>query len=69
MKHMVLAVLLAVVLTGTARAGEIPSTGAPAPRATGSVETTCEDPLTEGATSQEPSTVLPLLLTLLDIVT
>ena len=68
MKQMALAVLLAVVLTGTARAGEIPSTGAPAPRATSSVETTCEIPVTDGATAEESSTVTTLLLTLLNIV-
>jgi hypothetical protein len=69
MKHMVLAVLLAVVLTGTARAGEVPSTGAPAPKAMSSVETTCEIPATEGATPEEATTIATFLLTLLDIVT
>ena len=60
MRRLVLAVALACVLSGVARAGEISSTGvvAPPPPTTGEIHST-------GATS---STVLTIILTFISIV-
>ena len=67
MKRLALAIALASVLSGVARGGEIHSTGAVAPpphpvTAAGEIHTT-------GATAPEsPSTLLTIILTLIDIV-
>ena len=57
MRHLALAVLLAGMLSGTARAGEIPSTGLAAPPPPISAVTTCEI-----------HPVLTMILTLITIV-
>ena len=68
MRHLALAVLLACLLSGAVRAGEIPSTGvvsSPPPPTTLTV--TGEIPST-GATAPQPSsTVLAIILTLITI--
>ena len=67
MRHLAIAVLLACMLSGTARAGEVPSTGVVAPQppssivATGEIHTTKTEP-------QDSTTVLTMILTLLSIV-
>ena len=76
MKHLGLAVILACVLWGTASAGEIPTTGAPAPKASTSAvkpgeiptgDRTGEIPST-GATAPQPSSaLLTIILTLISI--
>ena len=69
MRHLTLALVLACVLSGTALAGEIPTTGAPAPQPSGSVATTTGEIPTTGATApQASSTALTIILTLLGIV-
>jgi hypothetical protein len=68
MRHLALAVLLACMLSGTARAGEIPSTGAPAPPPPRSVTTTGEVPSTGVITPERPDLVLTIILTIIDIV-
>ena len=64
MRHFALALVLACVLSGTALAGEIPTTGAPAPQPSGSVVTTWEVPSTGG----DPTAVLAIILTLISSV-
>jgi hypothetical protein len=44
MRHLALALVLACVLSGTAAAGEIPTTGAPAPHGSSSLAMTGEIP-------------------------
>jgi hypothetical protein len=67
MRHLALAVLLAGMLSGTARAGEIPSTGVVAQPTPNTVTTKGEIPST-GATAPQPSsTVLAIILTLISI--
>jgi len=69
MRRLALAVTLACVLSGVARAGEIHSTGAVAPQPSGSsIVTTGEIPINGAATQQASSTVLSIILTLIDIV-
>jgi hypothetical protein len=69
MRQLALAVLLAVVLTGTARAGEIPSTGVvPPPPPPSTVTRTGEIPSTGATAPQASSTTLTIILTLLTIV-
>jgi hypothetical protein len=60
MRHFVLALVLACVLSGTALAGEIPTTGATAPQPSNSVVTT--------ATGGHSTTVLAIILTLINSV-
>jgi hypothetical protein len=68
MKRLALAVVLACVLSGMARAGEISSTGATAPQPPPSVTTTGEVAST-GATTPEPSsTALTIILAIISIV-
>lgn len=76
MRHLALAVLLACMLSGTAHAGEIPSTGVVLPPPPRSVTTTGEIPsgdrTGEIATSDETapeasSTLFTIILTLLTI--
>ena len=57
MRHLALAVLLACMLSGTARAGEIPSTGAVAP-----------PPPISTVINGEIQPVLTIILTLIGIV-
>ena len=66
MRHLALALVLACVLSGTAWAGEIPTTGAPAPPR--SVVTTGEIHPTGAATEPASSTVLMIILTLISTV-
>ena len=67
MRHLALAVLLACVLSGTARAGEIPSTGATAPPPPPSV--TINGDISIGPTTPEPpSMVLTIIMTIIGIV-
>lgn len=76
MRRLAIAMALACVLSGAARAGEIPSTGATAPRppctvpATGTTGATAPgEILTPCATTpQESSTVLTIILTLISII-
>ena len=74
MRQLAIAVLLACMLSGTARAGEVPSTGAvaPQPPPPGSVLTTGEIHTTEAWAGEMPSTggetVLTVILTLISIV-
>ena len=69
MRHLAIAALLACMLLGTARAGEVPSTGVVAPNPgeihTTRVATTGELPTTDGT---ESTTVLTIILTLISIV-
>ncbi len=73
MRHFALALVLAGVLSGTALAGEIPTSGATAPQpansvvTTGQIDTTSvagEVPLTGG----DSTTVLTIILTLISSV-
>jgi len=69
MRHFALALVLAFVVSGTAWAGEIPTTGAPAPQQSTSVATTAGEIPTTGATAPEASsTVLTIILSLISIV-
>jgi hypothetical protein len=67
MRHLALAVLLACTLSGTAQAGEIPSTGVVAPPPPSTVTTTGEIPSTGATAPQTSSTVLTIILTLISI--
>jgi len=73
MRHFALALVLACVLSGTALAGEIPTSGTPAPPPTGSVITTGEIHTTETFVGEVPSTggettLLMVILTLISTV-
>lgn len=68
MKRLALAFVLACVLSGIARAGEVPSTGATAPQPPPSVTTMGEVPSTGATTPQPSSTVLTIILTIIRIV-
>jgi hypothetical protein len=75
MRHLAIGVLLACMLSGTARAGEIPSTGVVAPQPSSSAGVTGEIPTTVEAvageihsTGGDSTTVLTIVLTLLSIV-
>ena len=61
MRHLALALVLACVLSGTALAGEIPTTGAVTPQPSSPVVTT-------GDNHPTASTVLTMILTLISIV-
>jgi hypothetical protein len=69
MRHLALAVLLACMLSGTARAGEIPSTGVVTlPPPPPSIVTTTGQSYSSGATTpQASSTLLTIILTLYSI--
>jgi len=67
MRHFALALVLACMLSGTVSAGEIPSTGSPAPQPASPVVITGEIPTTDKTEPQE-STVYTIILTLLSIV-
>jgi len=73
MRHFGLALVLACVLSGTASAGEIPTTGGTAPQPPSPVVTTGETNTTDTLTGEVPSTggdttLLMVILTLLSIV-
>jgi hypothetical protein len=74
MRRLALAIALACILSGVARAGEIPSTGAVAPpppsrmATTGEIHSTGEIPTTEATETQASSTLLTIILTLISIV-
>jgi len=68
MRYMALALVLACVLSGTALAGEIPTTGAVSPQPSSSVVTTGEIHPTGAPEPQASSTVLTMILTLISIV-
>jgi hypothetical protein len=79
MRHLAIAVLLACMLSGTARAGEIPSTGVTAPQPSSSAGVTGEIPTTGTpapvgitgeihSTGDDSTTVLTIILTLISIV-
>ena len=66
MRHLALAVLLACMLSGTARAGEIPSTGmVPPPPPT--VTIPGEIPTSDATTPQAPDILLTIILTLISL--
>jgi len=67
MRHLALALVLACVLSGTASAGEIPTTGAIAPQPSRSVVTTGEIPSTGETALEASSTLLTIIVTLIDI--
>jgi len=68
MKHLTLGIVLACVLSGTVRAGEIPTTGAPAPQKSTSLTTTGSIPSTDVPASQTSVTALTIVLTIITIV-
>jgi hypothetical protein len=68
MRHFALALVLACVLSGTASAGEIPTTGSPAPQPPSPVVTTDEIASTGAPEPEELTTVLTIFLTLFSIV-
>lgn len=67
MRHLALAVALAFVLSGVARAGDMHSTGAVAPPPPPPTTTTTGNMQSTGA-GQESDTVLTIILTILGIV-
>lgn len=67
MRHLALAVLLACTLSGTARAGEIPSTGVVPPPPPSRLTISGEIPTSDAATPQAPDSLLTIILTLLSI--
>jgi hypothetical protein len=68
MRRLALAVALACVLSGVARAGEIHSTGKVASPTPTPVPVAGEIPSTGGTAPEEASTVLTIILTLISIV-
>lgn len=67
MRHLALAVVLACVLSGTARAGEIPSTGVVAPPPPPTAAATGEIPATAAIPPQSSSPLLTIILTIFGI--
>lgn len=74
MRHLALALVLACVLSGTVAAGEIPTTGAPAPHASSSAvgeipssDRTGEIPTSDATAPDTSSTLLTIIVTLLTI--
>jgi hypothetical protein len=69
MRHLALAIALACVLSGLARAGEIHTTGAVAPPPPGTSTTTAGEIHSTGVeTTQDSVTVVTIILTLIEIV-
>lgn len=69
MRHLALAVLLACMLLGTARASEIPSTGvvAPPPPPPSTATTIGEIPSTDAIAPQAPGTLITIIAALISI--
>jgi hypothetical protein len=67
MRRLALAIALASALSGAVRAGEVPSTGAPAPQPSSPVVTAGEIP-TGPPAPEASNSVLTIILTLLGIV-
>ena len=67
MRHLALAVLLACMLSGTARAGEIPSTGVQVPPPPPTLMATGEMPTSDATAPEASSAVLTIILTLISI--
>jgi hypothetical protein len=68
MRRLALAVALACVLSGMVRAGEIPSTGVIAPPPPSTATVTEKISTIDETAPEESSTVLTIILTLIDIV-
>jgi hypothetical protein len=68
MRRLALAIALACILSGVARAGEMHSTGAPAPPTGSTTTAPGEIPTTGGTTPEESNTVLTIFLALNSIV-
>ena len=68
MRRLALAIALACALSGAVRAGEVPSTGAPAPQPSSPVVTAGEIPTTGPPAPEASNSVLTIVLTLLGIV-
>ena len=68
MRHLAIALLLACMFSGTARAGEVPSTGVVGPQPSSSVGVTSEIPTTGETTAQDSTTILTIILTLISSV-
>ena len=67
MRHLALAVLLACMLSGTARAAEIPSTGVVSQPPQSTVTTTGEVPSTGATVPQSSGVLIGIILTLISI--
>jgi hypothetical protein len=67
MKHLALAVILACVLSGVARAGEIPTSDRTGPNGAGSLVTPGEIPSGDAPAPQASSALLTIILTLITI--
>jgi len=67
MRHLAIAVLLACMLSGTALAGEIPSTGVVAPPPPRTLTISGEIPTTGETAPEESDTLITIILTLLTI--
>jgi len=67
MRHLALAVILACVLSGVARAGEIPTSDRPQPTGSSSLVAPGEIPTGDAPAPQASSTVLTIILTLITI--
>ena len=68
MRRLALAIALACVLSGVARAGEIPSTGVIAQPPPNTVTAAAEIPTTGATAPEDSSTLLTILLTFISIV-
>jgi hypothetical protein len=68
MRRLALAIALASLLSVVARAGEIHTTGAVSPPPPPSTMTTTGELITDQTALEDSSTVLTLILTLIDIV-
>lgn len=67
MRHLAIAVLLACMLSGTARAGEIPSTGVATPPPPNTLMATGEIPTSDTPAPQASSMFLTIILTFISI--
>ncbi len=68
MRRLALAIALACILSGVARAGEIPTTGAVAPPTPGTITVAGEIPTTGGTVPEGSNTLLTIILTFVSIV-
>ena len=67
MRHLALAVVLACMLSGVARAGEIPTSDRTTPHGSSSLVTPGEIPTSDATAPEASSTLLTIILTLLTI--